>query len=184
MRVYTYYEPLKEMQDSTYLIELWKQSWNRNGWDPIVLDERRAKEHPQFEHYLKTVSQFPTVNPKNYEAACFKRWLAMEKLGGGWLVDYDVMNYGFKPVKHADKLTLHAGDWCPCVTSGNQGAFSSAIAAFQSYHGPWETYPGNPHISDQDILKNRRSLSTSSHPASIFPCPAGATCSSSTIQMG
>lgn len=158
MRVYTYHEPVEEMQDQTGLIDLWKRSWEQHGWTPTILGEVHAAAHPEFEKYLEAVSRHPTVNPKNYELACYKRWLAMEQVGGGWMVDYDVINYGFKPVNHDDRLTLHSGNWCPCVSSGNKSAYKSAVVAFQTFEGPWEMYPGTPHTSDQDILKNRPHL--------------------------
>jgi hypothetical protein len=38
------------------------------------------------------------------------RWLALDTVGGGWLVDYDVFNLGFTP-GHATALCRAAENW-------------------------------------------------------------------------
>ena len=50
MKIYTYYENIgKEKQDK--LIELWKISWSRQGYEPIVLNLQDAKRHSYFETF-------------------------------------------------------------------------------------------------------------------------------------
>ena len=158
MNVYTYHEDLREMPDQTELLHLWESSWQNRGWTPIILTEDHAKLHPHFSAFVKVVEKYPTVNPKTYELACFKRWLAMVQVGGGWMVDYDVINYAFRPQPPGDGLTLYAGSCCPCVTSGTTEDYASAIQTFATYEGKYEVYPGAPHISDQDILRNLPNL--------------------------
>ena len=48
MKIYTYYQNLND-QYQDELIELWKISWSRQGYDPIVLNLEDAKKHSYFE---------------------------------------------------------------------------------------------------------------------------------------
>ena len=56
-----------------------------------------AERHPLFREFDERTKLLPTVNPGDYELACYRRWLAVARAGGGFMSDYDVVNYGFKP---------------------------------------------------------------------------------------
>ena len=92
MNIYTYYDEVLENQIE--IIEIWKESWRKNGWNPIVLDQQSINCSDVEIEYLENL---PSVNPKKYEMACFLRWNAMSNIGGGWMCDYDVINLGFSP---------------------------------------------------------------------------------------
>jgi len=96
MKVFTYHDAAVGLTRPE-LIELWKRSWAKNGFDPVVIGPEEAIQHPNFSEFHAAVGRFPTTNPRAYEDACYLRWLAMETSGGGLMVDTDVMNYGFGP---------------------------------------------------------------------------------------
>ena len=48
MIIYTYYQDI-EHSSQNELIDLWKISWSRQGYEPIVLNLEDAKKHPYFD---------------------------------------------------------------------------------------------------------------------------------------
>ena len=65
MNIYTYYDNVLDMLSDTQfeLIEIWKESWRKNGWNPIVLDNSYLNCLDDEIDYLK---KLPSVNPENY----------------------------------------------------------------------------------------------------------------------
>jgi len=72
------------------------------GWKPIVLTLKDAKRHPLFLNFTKAFDEAKYPLSK-YDQMCFYRWLAMAKVGGGWMSDYDTMPLYSNP---AESLTL------------------------------------------------------------------------------
>lgn len=108
MRAYCYYEPvgLYDYESQQQLIDVWARSWRKSGYEPIVLNEGDAKQHPLYDKFNANVSRLPSEYGPLYDRACFMRWLAMAwqadgKYGGGLLLDYDVISYGC-PVMEPD----------------------------------------------------------------------------------
>ena len=114
--VYTYFEPVPELpqDDELSLIDVWKASWSAQGWQPIVLSPMTIADDGYYAYYDKLFT-YPNVNAKKYEMACMLRWWWLRRVGGGLMVDYDVMNHGFKP----DDLILEDSVLnlvrCPCA---------------------------------------------------------------------
>jgi hypothetical protein len=108
MNIYTYYQKVKGQseEENLWLLDLWKKSWSYYGWNPIVLSLEDSKENPLYEKLCQKCIQYPTINSKEYEMACYVRWLAFS-LRGGWVNDYDIINYGFSPMDYGtDALSL------------------------------------------------------------------------------
>ena len=91
MNIYTYYDIFLKDQDN--LIDVWQKSWRKYGWNPIIISKNDSNATDQQLEYL---TNLPSINPKEYEMACFLRWNAMSNMGG-WMSDYDVVNCGFTP---------------------------------------------------------------------------------------
>jgi len=93
----------KECED---LIPLWKQTWTKYGWNPIVLNKKNAINNSVY-HALdlnNPNSNFYKTNPTGsfkYNRSCYLRLLAyceyVKRHGPTLYCDYDVMNYGFTP---------------------------------------------------------------------------------------
>ena len=97
MNVYAYYE--NHWPDLQYeeLVEIWKESWSRCGWTPKVIGIEEAKAHPDYERFCEAVLTMPYLHLPEYHALCFRRYLAMIVVGGGQLVDIDMVNYSYTP---------------------------------------------------------------------------------------
>ena len=56
MKIYTYYEDVG-FRSQLELIELWKQSWSNNGFEPIVLSREDAKRSELYQEYYDFVQK-------------------------------------------------------------------------------------------------------------------------------
>lgn len=98
MNVYCYYQPLNACGDRHREVEAWCHNWRGRGFTPVVLDQTIAERHPQWDCLKNRKSlEFPSINPDGYDFACWARWLALDVMGGGLMVDYDVGNRDLKP---------------------------------------------------------------------------------------
>lgn len=150
MRVYTYYEKINRELPGT--MQVWKDSWTKFGWEPIVLGEEDFKKHPSWEFYDAATDKLPTFNSRIYERACYRRWLAMAPFGGGLMTDYDILNKSFTPENlrsmNLTDLTILCESRVPCVVFGTGPQFQRAALEFARYvPGPRDIYHGNPFDS-------------------------------------
>lgn len=104
MKVHTFFKPIFEFgQERTdrelALIDLWKKSWKFYGWEPIVHSHEELPILENYQQLKNKIKDFPTRNNREYEEACYLRWLLMQE-EGGWFSDYDIMNYGFWPTEY------------------------------------------------------------------------------------
>lgn len=148
MKIYTYYQNINHDKQPE-LIDLWKISWSRQGYEPIVLNLQDAKKHPYFDTLNSEMRRiFKEITNKeigDYGMSCWFRWLAYatqadEKF---YVSDYDAINVNFPITK--PKNILHLMDnACPFLASGTPKQFENLCKAFVE-------------VSNQriDILKQR-----------------------------
>jgi hypothetical protein len=151
MNIYTYYDEVLENQIE--IIEIWKDSWRKNGWNPIVLDIQSINCSDVQIEYLQNL---PSVNPKKYEMACFLRWNAMSNIGGGWMCDYDVINLGFSPEdsKNYKSMSILQGH-VPCLVYGSSEDYMNIFDIFTTESMSFLTIEYNrPHTSDMIVISN------------------------------
>jgi hypothetical protein len=150
--VYAYYEDLNRPEENK-IIDLWRKSWEANGWSVMLMGDADTQHYPGHTSFLRSVSTLPSVNPQGYDLACYKRWMAMVTFGGGLMVDYDVMNYGFTPemtgkIKDENALIFLDGR-VPCAVLGEKRLFKFACEYIKNYMVlPNDTEAGKPHVSD------------------------------------
>jgi hypothetical protein len=132
MIIHTYHEPLPGV-DRGEILELWAESWRRHGWIPVIHCRGHAREHSRALVYEAVAAALPTVNPSEYELACWRRWLVAAQCGGFWCDD-DLVNCGFKPrhaLAHNDGehpfVAFHAGD------TPNTGLMFGGRSAFEEF---------------------------------------------------
>lgn len=151
MNIYTYYDEVLDNQIE--IIEVWKKSWENNGWNPIVLDRKFIKCTNLEIEYLENL---PSVNPKKYEMACFLRWNAMSNIGGGWMCDYDVINIGFSPEdsKKYESMSILQGH-VPCLVYGTSEDYKHIFNIFTTESSNFITkIDEKSHTSDMIIISN------------------------------
>lgn len=175
MRVCTYFEAIPELDTPAQreALGIWQDSWQRHGWTPVLLNEQDAKKHRLYDEFVEAIGRLPTANHPAYERACYLRWLAMAQIGGGWMVDYDVVNCGFRPREVEDGI----GVWqnhnpCPCVVSGHALDYEYAVRemiAASRMEREDEIINGRPHTSDQNLCQ--RGLVTIRPETVVVPYP-------------
>lgn len=156
--VYTYYESVPGRNEQP-LIELWAKSWSRFGWTPKILGLSDFKESAGYRAFDSKVTTFPTVNQPVYEAACFRRWKAMEGSGGGLCTDYDLINNGLMPAD-LDRLFKSRAitvleDGVPSAVCGGASGFRKMCDYMKEYvlDPKKDTVNGKPHVSDMFIVQ-------------------------------
>jgi hypothetical protein len=185
MKVFTYYMPTPVWPERNQLdlIDIWKRSWIKRGWEPVVLTEDDAKTHPKFSYYKEKIWALPTEYGHDYEGACFMRWLAVAQAGGGMMTDYDVINYEFLPsdLPPLDKMFIVADNppaWIFMgAVAGPQQHFQDMADIFTAWvpdehdmNTTSKTYYGM-HCSDLSMLKRMFETKTYPKPDWLTRCP-------------
>ena len=160
MKVYTYYSNVGSMNafEQARMIALWKASWSRHGWEPIVLTPADARANPMHDQLVAKFATFPTVNNKEYEMACWLRWIAMAMVGGT-MTDYDVLAFGFTPAdiptNDGEFVSILAdNNPCPCAVSGTAQQYENTVRAFaEMMPGDSAVHGDRPHFSDQSAVQ-------------------------------
>ena len=189
--VCTYFEKLPG-QDEKYnkaaleILEAWKESWSKLGWKTKVLTEEDARLHPQYQKIKATLLKLPTVNPKDYEMACYLRWVAAAAAGCKvrthafkqlryarlmtfcwplmmqWMADTDMINFGLPPQGNWIGPKLHSFEGIiPSLVTGSTEAFESILKIFlRAAEDPVGNeiviHNGKNHTSDMIILAAHR----------------------------
>lgn len=165
MNVYTFHNavPGIELRERYTMLKIWQQSWIKRGWKPIILTPIDALQRSDYPKYFDKFFSFPTINPKEYEIACFIRWIAVLEAAKftnqpSLMVDYDVLNNGFYP----EDLTIQpfarlpvslCRGGCPCALFGFIAQFENLIKEFVDYKPLLQdNINGRSHVSDQTIF--------------------------------
>jgi hypothetical protein len=158
LKIYTFLGPVsgKIASEEMALVELWMQSWSALGWEPVVLTPESLLRDAETNRLLKKFALLPSRNKRSLDMWCYARWLAVAQKGGGFMCDYDVINYSFKP-RPFGELTCYSG-LVPCLMSGNSQEFMRGVGWFDELEvGPfWKRFFNREHISDMLVLKNKK----------------------------
>lgn len=111
-KIYAYYESIqtKNQPEEFACANIWKESWQKNGWEAVMLNTSHAKGSNLYQklvsRILKTLPLFSLEDQNNLQRVMvrFARWCALDAARGGWMSDYDCVNIGFTP-QDADELT-------------------------------------------------------------------------------
>lgn len=179
MKIYTFHEPVKDSHNEEIqlkLLQLWKDNWVANGWEPVVVNNDLAQAHPMYEELVKKMTDLHVIftgeKIKQYGIYCYTRWLAYAMLEDNveiFTCDYDLVNNGLQPEAIQNKKGLNLmSEFCPCFVSGMNKDFQRLVSfmikiselRFDSLRGKVKTLSGvkSPIYHDQDVLVN--SLST------------------------
>ncbi len=154
MKVFTFYSPVegKRERDELALIEQWKQSWVAMGWEPVVLGYESLEFDAELDALVSRLKKLPSINKHNLDYWCYLRWIAVAQRGGGFMSDYDVINYSFEP-REVGELTVYEED-VPCLVSGTRAEFLRAVGWFAAEPLGWKrSFRRGQHTSDMVILR-------------------------------
>lgn len=104
--IYAYYESLQARDQAVEFSKanLWKDSWTRVGWNPVMLNSSHAQISPnRIKLQKKLLETYPLLEKEKNESVeliqlRFNRLCSIHAAGGGWVSDYDVLNLGFSPI--------------------------------------------------------------------------------------
>lgn len=178
MNICAYYEPLDSYNDANHaqLLELWQNSWRQQGFTPHVLGRSDAEAHQCHASLMAAVATFPTVNPRAYEDACYRRWCAFASYGLTVNEPYVAADYDVFPTVHfrreVVKSVAHIGlvnyGHLPSFVSGRRWHFEQIIDILR-HHRP---DPACRHTADMTILRaNKRIFNVDAHKVLCYGQP-------------
>ena len=90
--IMTYYDidPDANPNVQHQILDLWKKTWTRFGYNPVVLTEWDATKHPEYQALKATLKNLKTDSNRKSQLARFYRWLAFDYSGAGFYTEYDV----------------------------------------------------------------------------------------------
>lgn len=77
--------------------DLWHESWKSRGWNPVKLVMRDAIRNPRYTEVMKNVEGMQFLGDRTEAIASLVRWLALDSVGGGLLVNPEVIPNNFNP---------------------------------------------------------------------------------------
>lgn len=154
MRIACYYEPAGvDPGPEMVMVEKWRTAWEAIGWGTMVLSNRHAKRHPNYEQMAQKADSLPHVTDSFYHRHNFLRWLAFAQIGGV-VSEYDVFpqsQFVFEPTEKAinGSLTLTPG-----FISAPKEWMEALCRVMLDYEvKPTDTHKGALHACDMEIIR-------------------------------
>jgi hypothetical protein len=165
MNVISYFQSIPNSdfsQQSEELIEVYKQSWIKHGWNPIVLNEEYSKRNELFykldldnsdANFYKTISS----SMWKYHRSCYCRLLAycqyVRENGSTLYSDYDVINYGFtSDILNSTKENSYFCRERAVVYLGKEGVMDIEQAILQFNNQPFREGSERGSCNDMNIM--------------------------------
>ena len=161
MKIYTYYNKINKphLMQQEELIKLWKLSWERKGFEPIVLGKEHAQAHPYYEEFCSNIrsicKKITGKDISDYGMSCLLRWMAYatQKDEKFYVSDYDIINNNFEIIEPIDNL--HLMDWdVPCLASGTPIQFDKFCRSFVDISLDRIDVMNINHYHDQEFVTN------------------------------
>lgn len=153
MKAICYYHDVSAPEFPVKLIRQWEQSWQANGFETRIIQERDAVKHPRFKEYEALIMSLPTVNSIVYSRACWLRWLAYELAAPAVFCDYDIINFHLTPSHIQESVLIaldqHHGGSCYGHPAGIGRFIESVLTSYRGFIQQWQ---GKPDISDMHVF--------------------------------
>jgi hypothetical protein len=165
MNVISYFNLIPDFKfssESEELIDIWKKSWQKHGWNTISLDESYARRNPLFSELdldNPDANFYRTINPRmwRYHRSCYCRLLAycqyVRENGATLYADYDVINYGFLP--DILKITQEDSYFCSSrctVYLGDKGKDQTESAILNFNNNAFQESEEHGSCNDMNIM--------------------------------
>lgn len=136
--------------------KLWLDGWRSRGWNPVVLSPRDAVRNPRYAAVSKRVSSLPIAANIEEIHNRILRWLALDSMGAGLMVDMDVLPARFTPSELPENSTILGADSHTIIAAyfdrKTLGEYLDRLANYQV--APHDLLDGVPHVTDLGILRN------------------------------
>lgn len=154
-KVVAYYDSTVAHRDDSAQIAMWMKSWKANGWEVELMGPTLVRQYSRYDWFAAACRELKTKNARDYEWACFARWLAYDLVSSRMdpdeavlLCDYDILNRGFAPGYRFDgPIRFLSTDSCPPLVC-RPDFISSVIAYFME-----PSHTGLDHASDMILLE-------------------------------
>lgn len=95
--VFTYEHQRPNNPSITAKYDLWYDAWKSRGWNPIKLSLRDAVRNPKYTAVQKNLEKLATPLAPVDAVSRIVRWIALDSVGGGFMVDPEVLPNTFFP---------------------------------------------------------------------------------------
>jgi hypothetical protein len=153
VKVYTYFSEVRMLHDPD-LLELWKSSWARHGWEPVILQEADAvRADPAMVDRLRRSPLLKShpANPPEYVLACLLGYVPMTTiLEPALKTDIDVICNGYRP-EHVPNCSFPL----TFLSYGRSlGALYGGAAAWRMIEAILEGAPCLPNFDPEALRKD------------------------------
>jgi hypothetical protein len=139
-------------------LNLWFEGWKSRGWNPIVLRARDAARSPRYTKIMERVNALPCITDRAEMVSNMIRWVALDLMGAGLMVDVDVLPGKFVPENLTAATTLfNAEDGYPNIVGAffTQKDLTAYLNLLANYIvNSEDAIDGRAHVSDLSVLKN------------------------------
>lgn len=95
--VFTYQHQMPSSETVKAKYRLWYDAWKSRGWNPVVLRLRDAAKNPRYAAISAHIEKLPFAMEHSEAVARLVRWIALDSVGGGFMVDPEVLPGSFSP---------------------------------------------------------------------------------------
>lgn len=95
--VFTYEHQRPNNPAISSIYGMWADGWRSRGWNPVKLTLRDAAREPRYAEVMKVINRMQFFGSPIEEIARLVRWVALESVGGGLMVDPDVLPTTLNP---------------------------------------------------------------------------------------
>ena len=134
--VFTYEHQRPNNPSITAKYDLWYDAWKSRGWNPIKLSLRDAVRNPKYTAVQKNLEKLPTPLAAVDAVSRVVRWIALDSVGGGFMVDPEVLPNTFFPenLNRTNRVLCskeaYFGVQAACLNREALTAFSEAVRKY------------------------------------------------------
>lgn len=156
--VFTFYEPSDYTNEAecAALLDVWREGWKSRGWNPVVLSMRDAAKSGRFQGVGEAITHHPRIGPASAQVNRFMRWVALARMGGGLMVDYDLIPGGFTPhdLPNESLIIFDGRTGALCGLRLDRDASHKLLDAIENYRATeTDVVDGRPCVTDATIVK-------------------------------
>lgn len=95
--VFTYEHQRPNNSATSTKYQLWYEAWKSRGWNPVKLSLRDAIRSPKYAAVKEVIDKLKVGSTQPDMVERLTRWVALDSIGGGFMVDSEVLPNNFSP---------------------------------------------------------------------------------------